>query len=183
MSNSARAAAASTASLRAAHPFHIADADIAALLGHDKRDALFVRGWEEGSKRLTRRERSAVAGVTGHIAESAAEEVLTKRGWYPLWHFATTGGHCVDLVMLSPDEKIVAVEVKGTVVAGRIPRRSRRELGQMSSEWIDKPDNPGIANVGVESADVYGAVMVVNFADRQWRVALTADFVGFRPVV
>jgi hypothetical protein len=52
----------------------------------------------------------------------------------------------------------------------------------MTAVWIDKPDNPGMANLGLECADIYGGVEVVNIADLTWRVALTDDFVTFAPV-
>ena len=78
---------------------------------------------------------------------------------------------------------MVAVEVKGTLTAGRIPRLSRHELTQMSAEWVDKAGNPGMAEFGLRSADIYGAVAVVNFADLTWRVAMTADFSALRPVI
>jgi hypothetical protein len=35
----------------------------------------------------------------------------------------------------------------------------------------------------LEGADVYGAILVIDFADRSWRVALTRDYEMFRPVV
>jgi hypothetical protein len=36
---------------------------------------------------------------------------------------------------------------------------------------------------GLEGADVYGAILVIDFADRSRRVALTRDYEMFRPVV
>jgi hypothetical protein len=89
----------------------------------------------------------------------------------------------VDLLFLTPDDKVIAVEVKGTLTAGRIPRLSRHELTQMSAEWVDKADNPGMAELGLRSADIYGAVAVINFADMTWRIALTADFSALSPVI
>ena len=82
----------------------------------------------------------------------------------------------------TPDDKVATVEVKGTLTAGRIPRLSRREITQMSAEWVDKADNPGMAELGLRSADVYGAVAVINFADMTWRIALTAHFSALSPV-
>ena len=101
-----------------------------------------------------------------------------------LWHFSRplSGGHGVDLLVLSPDNKVVAIEVKATLRPGRWPRPSRRELTQMTSRWLDKIDNPGMANWDLSSDDVFGAVMIVNFAERQWRCALTADFITAHPV-
>ena len=53
----------------------------------------------------------------------------------------------------------------------------------MSAEWVDKADNPGMAELGLLSADIYGAVAIINFADMAWRIALTADFTVLSPVV
>ena len=147
------------------------------------RDALFARGWRTGPSALARSERCAVAGVTGHVAESVTEVLLDNLGWRALWHFTGPGRHGVDLVFLAPNDVVVAIEVKGTLVRRRIPRLSGRELTQMSAAWIDKADNPGMAELGLQSADVYGGVVVVNFGDMIWRTALTAEFVTLRPVM
>lgn len=93
---------------------------------------------------------------------------------------AGRAAHGVDLLMLSPGDKVVVIEVKGTLVAKRFPRMSRRELGQMSAAWVDKHGNPGMAELNLGNADVYGGGVVVNFADGQWRAALTNDFVALR---
>jgi len=102
------------------------------------KDCLFTRGWRSGSASLTHAELRAVAGVTGHVAESVTEVLLDALGWRVLWHFTGPGRHGVDLVFLAPGDQIVAVEVKGTLVAGRIPRLSRRDIAQMSAAWVDK---------------------------------------------
>jgi hypothetical protein len=146
------------------------------------KDRLFARGWRNGPASLTRAERCAVAGVTGHVAESVIEVLLDRLDWRVLWHFTGPGRHGVDLLFRTPDDKVAAVEVKGTLTAGRIPRLSRREITQMSAEWVDKADNPGMAALGLRSTDVYGAVAAVNFADKTWRIALTADFSALMPV-
>lgn len=145
-------------------------------------DELFSRGWRLGPGFLTRRERCVVAGVIGHVAESVIELALDRLQWRVLWHFTGPGGHGVDLMFLTPDGKVVAVEVKGTLVAGRIPRLTRREMRQMSAAWIDKADNPGMAELELQSEDIYGAVAAVNFADMIWRIALTSDFTALVPV-
>jgi hypothetical protein len=145
-------------------------------------DALFVKGWRVGPGSLTRTERCALAGVTGHIAESVTELLLDSLDWRILWHLTGPGRHGVDLVVLAPGDLVVAVEVKGTLVSGRIPRLSRREMTQMSAAWVDKADNPGMAELELDSEDVYGGVVVVNFADMIWRAALTVDFVKMQPV-
>jgi hypothetical protein len=145
-------------------------------------DSLFATAWRSGPANLTRPQRCVVAGVTGHVAESVTEVLLDCHNWRVLWHFTGPGRHGVDLVFLTPDEKIAAVEVKGTLVAGRIPRLSHREMRQMSPEWVDKADNPGMAELGLHSFDIYGAIVAVNFADLTWRIALTSDFSALCPV-
>lgn len=146
------------------------------------RDRLFARGWRSGPSGLTSPDRAAIAGVTGHVAESVIEVVLEPLGWSPLWHMTGPGRHGVDLVLLAPGGLVVAIEVKGTLVSGRIPRLSAGELAQMSAAWVDKVDNPGMAELALASSDVYGGVAIVNFADLTWRVARTLDFLAFEPV-
>jgi hypothetical protein len=96
-------------------------------------DSLFAIAWRGGAASLTRTERCAMAGVTGHVAESVTEVLLDRIEWRVLWHFTGPRRHGVDLVFLTPDDEIVAVEVKGTLVPGRIPRLSRRDMTQMST--------------------------------------------------
>lgn len=64
-----------------------------------------------------------------------------------------------------------------------MPRHGRGRLRQMSLEWLSGPANPAMVEWGLEGADVYGAILVIDFADRSWRVALTRDYEMFRPVV
>ena len=79
--------------------------------------------------------------------------------------------------MLSPEtDHLLAIEVKGTLRAGCVPRLSRRAAAQMSGAWIDKADNPGMAEWDLRSADVYGAVVAVNFADMLVRAVVSDDF-------
>lgn len=172
------------AALRAAAPFPF-DAELVTgcLDLASPPDRVFARAWEQGCGVLSTAERAVVAGVTGHVAESLCALFLANLDWSVLWHFTGPGRHGVDLVLLSPDERVVVVEVKGTLVPGRIPRLSRRDVEQMSAAWVDKHDNPGMYELGLESVDVFGAVAVVNVADGHCRAAFTADFEGFRPVV
>jgi hypothetical protein len=79
--------------------------------------------------------------------------------------------------MLCPAaDRVFAIEVKGTLHAGRVPRLSKRAVAQMSAAWVDKADNPGMAGWGLQSDDVDGAVVAVNFADMVLRAIVTADF-------
>jgi hypothetical protein len=102
--------------------------------------------------------RGALAGVTGHVAESVTEIVLEAVGWTPVWHFAGPGRHGVDLLFLGPgEERLFAVEVKGTLRPHHWPRMRRGELTQMDLAWLDKADNPAMGEWAVTSDDVYGA--------------------------
>ena len=148
-------------------------------------DRVFARACEHSLAALSLAERrGALPGVTGHVAESVVEVLLAGLGYHLLWHFTGPGRHGVDLVVLCPrGERVVVVEVKGSLRAGHWPRLSHRELAQLSAGWLDKPDNPGMANWELRSEDVYGAVVLVNFAAMAYRAALTRDFVHLHPVV
>jgi hypothetical protein len=150
----------------------------------DATDARFHTAWSQSLDAVDRRERGgALAGVTGHVAESVVELLLADVGCHPVWHFTGPGRHGVDLLMLSPAaDHVLAIEVKGTLRTGRMPRLSRRATLQMSAAWVDKRDNPGMAEWDLQSADVYGVVIAVNFADMAVRAIVSHDFVGWRSV-
>ena len=147
-------------------------------------DVCFSSAFDDSLSVLSPAERrGALAGVTGHVAESVAESVLNQVGWTPVWHFVGPGRHGVDLLMLGPNAKrLFAIEVKGTLRAGHWPSLRRGELGQMGVEWLDKADNPAMSEWGVTSDDLYGAVLLVNFADLAVKVTLTSDFVDWKSV-
>jgi hypothetical protein len=147
-------------------------------------DCRFERAWRESLTSLTPEERrGALAGATGHIAESVAELMLDDCGYALLWHFEGPGRHGIDLLALDPSAtRVVAFEVKGTLRPKHWPRLSRSALAQMSAAWVDKADNPGMRNWDLTSEDVYGGVILVNFAQRLYRVAFTSDFVNLQPV-
>jgi hypothetical protein len=79
-------------------------------------------------------------------------------------------------------EKIAAIEVKATLQAGRWPRLAPVRMNQMTPDWLDKLENSGMVAVDLKSADVYGVVAMVQFSRRQFKAAVTSDFVGFAPV-
>jgi hypothetical protein len=147
-------------------------------------DAIFQTAFEESLTALRPAQRSgALAGITGHVAESVVELVLEGLGWTPVWHFIGPGRHGVDLLLLGPGaERLFAVEVKGTLRPRRWPRIRRGELTQMDVGWLDKADNPAMTDWGVTSDDVYGGIVLVNFADLLYKVALTSDFANWRPI-
>jgi hypothetical protein len=150
----------------------------------DELDSRFSLAWTQSLKALPKQHRSgALPGVTGHVAESVVELILDEYGYVPLAHHASAGRHGVDLLMLHlPSDMVLAIEVKGTLRKGHIPRLTRGELTQMSHAWIDKRDNPAMRGSDLEGNDVYGAVAAVNFIDMTSRFALTSDFARFRPV-
>lgn len=117
------------------------------------------------------------------MAESVAELLLDDLGYHAIWHFTGPGRHGVDLLEFHRNTEIVmAVEVKGTLRPGHSPRLTRGELRQMSTGWINKAANPGMGEWDLTSGDVFGPVILINFADRRWRAALTADFEILVPV-
>lgn len=91
--------------------------------------------------------------------------------------------HGVDLLALSPEGTVLALEVKGTLRASSVPRFSRGALGQMSIEWLNDPSNPAMAEWNLEALDIYWGVAVIDFARGTWRGALTSDSERYRPVV
>jgi hypothetical protein len=176
-----------SAALRAAPVLPITDEMVSGCLDPAGRreDILLMRAWQDSLATLPPAERRGrLAGATGHLGESVVEVILDSIGYSMLWHFSgpLSGGHGVDLVVLSPAGQVITVEVKATLRPQRWPRPSRGELAQMTAKWIDKADNPGMANWDLSSDDVYGAIAVVNFAARGWRCAVTADFVSAHPV-
>lgn len=169
-----------------ASPIEIAGSTVVACLDLDNEaDHHFESAWRSrrdgGTGRLSG---GALPGTTGHIAESVVEVALAERGYVPLAHHRGPGRRGVDLLMLHlTAEMIFAIEVKGTLRRGFVPRLTRGDLAQMSSGWLDKPDNPAMTGSALRSEDVFGAVAVLNFADMMLRVAFTADFANFRPVL
>lgn len=145
-------------------------------------DQLFELAWRYGCSSLNGGERSKVAGITGHIAESVVEIVFDTVGWSAIWHHPGPGRHGVDLAFLTPQGMVVVAEVKGTLVARRTPRLTPGELAQMSAEWVDKSDNPAMASLELRSADVYGMVIAINLADLTLKAVVTTDFTTLHSV-
>lgn len=153
------------------------------LLPEREGDRLFAQAWQDGLSPLpVGRRRGRLAGTTGHLAESIVETVLVDIGYTPLWHFAA-GGHGVDLVLITPEfDGAIAIEVKGTLRAGLWPRLRRADLDQMTPEWLEKSDNPGMEESNLTADDVFGAVFIVNFADRLIKASDTSEFRTVTPV-
>lgn len=147
----------------------------------DINDQRFNDAWGNGIDALEPHQRGgALPGVTGHVAESVAEIVLSDSGYHPMWHFTGPDRSAFDLLMLSPNaDHVVAVGVKGTLCAGRVPRVSPQAVEQMGAAWFDET---GTAHWGLQSTPVYGAVVAVNLGDMTLRAALSTDFERWRPV-
>lgn len=174
-----------TRNLRQAFAFPIAPDVVSDCLDLDApADAMFHQAWTRGLAALPSASRRGALNVaTGHIAESVCAVALGDLGYNVVSQLTGPGGHGVDLLILAPDgNTLVAVEVKGTLQPNRIPRLSRRTLDQMSAKWVDKDDNPGMATWDLQSGDVYGAVVVVNFGDMTFRVGFTLDYERLVPV-
>lgn len=171
--------------LRTASPFALDPATIESCLdeGRERFDALFRRARAGGLASIDRTERSGhLWRVVGEVAECVAEIVLDELGYTVFWHITEPGVHGVDLLFLSPGEAVLALEVKGTLRAGAIPRLTPSRLRQMSREWLNQPDNPAMSEWELEADDLYAGVMVVDLATPAYRVALSADFDAYVPV-
>ncbi len=71
-------------------------------------DALFVRVRQRGLSSTQLAERSGLARVTGAVAESVPEVLLAEVGVEVFWHVISEGVHGVDLLLLTPDDSVLA---------------------------------------------------------------------------
>ena len=150
----------------------------------DRFDGVFRRVRAGGLDNLDPGERSGhLWRVVGEVAESVAEMVLDELGYSVFWHITEPGVRGVDLLFLSPDESVLALEVKGTLRAGAIPRLTPSRVRQMSREWLNQPDNPAMTDWALKADDLYAGVMVVDLATPAFRVALSSDFETYVPVL
>jgi hypothetical protein len=172
------------AALRAAQPFPISEGVVRECVETSKpADALFERARVHGLGSIERSRRSGhLVRVIGEVAESVAQIVLDERGYDLFWQITTPGIHGVDLLFLAPDESVLALEVKGTLRRGVIPRLTPSRLRQMSREWLDDPANPAMAEWSLRAEDLYAGVMVVDLASPLFRLVLSGDFESYRPV-
>ena len=170
--------------LRGATPFSVSEALIASCLDESKAaDAAFTRVRSLGLARTERARRPAgLARVTGDVAESVAQLLLDEHGYSVFWQITTPGVHGVDLLLLAPDETVLALEVKGTLRPETIPRLTASRLRQMSRRWLEDPSNPGMAEWSLTADDLYAGVMVVDLALAQFRIAISGDFELYAPI-
>jgi hypothetical protein len=170
--------------LRAAAAIPVSDDAITDCLDYSApADARFDRALRLGLASLSPGERRGLNRVTGEVAESVAELLLADVGLSVFWHITTPGFHGVDLLFLCSDESVLALEVKGTLRAGTIPRVTPSRLRQMSREWLNGPDNPAMAEWELEADDLYAGVMIIDFAASAARVALSDDFDSYWPLL
>ena len=106
--------------------------------------------------------------------------------WAPLRHMTGPGWPASIPCCWCPGTSL-SDRGQGHPVPGRAPRLSAGEPAQMSAAWVDKVDNPAMAELGLASSDVYGGdvyggLAIVNFVDLTWKEALTGDFLAFEPV-
>jgi hypothetical protein len=52
----------------------------------------------------------------------------------------------------------------------------------MTGGWLDKTDNPGMAEWNLRADDVYGAVALVRFTERSNKMGITTDHTQLHPV-
>jgi len=170
--------------LRAAPPFPISKRVVRGCVKPSKpADALFERARLHGLKSIDPSQRSGhLSRVVGEVAESVAEILFDEQGYNLFWQITTPGIHGVDLLFLSPDESVLALEVKGTLRRGTIPRLTPSRLRQMSREWLNDPANPAMAEWSLQADDLYAGVMVIDLASPLYRLAVSGNFEHYVPI-
>jgi hypothetical protein len=146
-------------------------------------DDLFERARKHGLATIERSQRSGhLARVTGEVAESVAEIILAENDYSVFWQIPKSGAHGVDLLLLAPDDAVLALEVKGTLRPGSIPRLTPSRQRQMSREWLNDPRNPGMADWSLEADDLRAGVMVVDLAQARFLLVVSGDFERYAPI-
>ena len=182
--------------LRAAAPLPLSEVDITGCIESRPRteagerqltpaEAAFAQAFATSLQQLPQAQRARLQATAGNIAEAVVEVVLVDLGWSPLYHDErpSSGGHGVDLVMLTPSmDKVAAIEVKATLQPDRWPRLAPVRMNQMTTQWLDKLGNAGMIATELQAADVYGFIAMVQFARRQLKAAVTEDFVSYSPI-
>ena len=172
------------AALRAATPFQVSKRVVRSCVKPSKpADALFERARIHRLTSIDRSQRSGhLARVIGEVAESVAEIVLDEQGYTLFWQITTPGVHGVDLLFLSPDENVLALELKGTLRHGVVPRLTPSRLRQMSREWLNDRANAAMAEWSFQADDLYTGVMLVGLASPLYRLAFSRNFEHYVPV-
>jgi len=106
-------------------------------------DPLFRRVWVEGLDALKLDERRGRLCLDiGTIAESVATLLMLEAGLEVFAELAAPGVHGADMLALTPHGEVLAVEVKGTLRPGTVPRIGRGRRRQTSLEWLDSRSKP-----------------------------------------
>jgi hypothetical protein len=170
--------------IRAATPFPIDENKIRGCVDTSRTvDELFERARTQGLATIERSQRSGrLALITGEVAESVAEIILDEHGYRVFWQLPISGTHGVDLLLLAPDDAVLALEVKGTLRPGAIPRLTPSLRRQMSREWLNDLKNPAMADWSLEAEDLYAGVIVVDLALARFRLVVSDDFERYAPV-
>jgi hypothetical protein len=168
--------------LRAATAQPLPDETVSSCVTDSEADRLFEQARRHGLSSLALNRRRGLNRVTGEVAESVAELLLAESDVTVFSHITAPGIHGVDLLFLCADESVLALEIKGTLRAGSIPRLTPSRLRQMSREWLNGPDNPAMVDWELEADDLYAGVMIVDLASGFERIAVSRDFESFIPV-
>jgi hypothetical protein len=146
-------------------------------------DPLFRRAWVEGLDALKLDEAAdACAWTSARFAESVATLLMREAGLEVFAELAAPGVHGADMLALTPHGEVLAVEVKGTLRPGTVPRIGRGRLRQMSLEWLDSRSNPAMVEWELTGAEIYGSIAALDLAGNSWRIALADDCEQFVPV-
>jgi hypothetical protein len=182
--------------LRAAAPLALCEVDITGCIESRPRteagqrqltpaEAAFAQTFATSLQQVPQAQRAGLQATAGNIAEAVVELVLVDLGWSPLYHDErpSSGGHGVDLVMLTPSmDKVAAIEVKATLQPDRWPRLAPIRMNPMTTQWLDKLGNAGMIATELQLADLYGLIAMVQFARRQLKAAISEDFVSYSPI-
>jgi len=172
------------AAIRSATPFPIDESTIRGCIDAGRAaEELFERARTHSLATIERSQRSGhLARVTGEVAESVAEIILDEHGYSLFWQIPTSGIHGVDLLLLAPDDAVLALEVKGTLRPGAVPGLTQSLRRQMSREWLNDQKNPAMAEWSLEAEDLFAGVMVVDLALAQFRLVVSGDFERYTPI-
>jgi hypothetical protein len=157
--------------LRAAAPLPPSEVDITGCIESRPRteagelqltpaEAAFAQAFATSLQQVPQAQR-AVFRRRPATSPAPSEVILVDLGWSPLYHDErpSSGGHGVDLVMLTPSmDKVAAIEVKATLQPDRWPRLAPVRLNQMTTQWLDKLGNAGMIATELQAADVYGLI-------------------------
>jgi hypothetical protein len=144
--------------LRAAAPLPLSEVDITGCIESKPRteagerqltpaETAFAQAFATSLQQVPHAQRAGLQATVGNIAEAVVEVLLVELGWSPLYHdeHPSSGGHGVDLVMLTPRmDKVAAIEVKATLQPDRWPRLAPVRMNQMTTQWLDKLGNAGM---------------------------------------